>query len=137
MKKRIRTGLVMAMMIFLLAGCGSSTVPLAEVFAQEQLEQQTIQIVDWLNTGAYEEVYETFREDMKEALPLDELKAACEETYGNAGSLVQLGSIAVNGQRIEGQDYATVMVKAEYENQNVTFQVGYDAEMKVVGLYMK
>ena len=44
----------MSIMAVLLAGCGNTTVPLAEVFQQEQLEAQTIQIVDWLNSGAYE-----------------------------------------------------------------------------------
>ncbi len=87
----------MSIMTVLLMGCGNTTVPLAEVFRQEQLEAQTIQIVDFVK-------------------------------YGNT---------VVNGQKIEEEDYAVVMVKAQYEKQNVTFQVGYDAEMKVVGLYMK
>lgn len=137
MKKRISAGLVIMMMVFWLAGCGSNTTPLAEVFVQEELEQQTAQIVDWLNAGEYEKVYETFREDMKEALPVEELKAACDETYGNAGSKVQVSNIVVNGQRIEEEEYATVLLKVEYEHQTVTFQVGYDSNMEVVGLYMK
>lgn len=127
----------MVLLMVVLAGCGSTTVPLADVFQQEQLEQQTMQIVDWLNEGEYEQVYETFRDDMKEALPVDELKSACMETYGDAGSLVQVSSTVVNGQKIEEEDYAVVMVKVQYEKQVVTFQVGYDADMKVVGLYMK
>ena len=127
----------MVLLMVVLAGCGSTTVPLADVFQQEQLEQQTLQIVDWLNEGEYEQVYETFRDDMKEALPVDELKSACMETYGDANSLVQVSSTVVNGQKIEEEDYAVVMVKVQYEKQVVTFQVGYDADMKVVGLYMK
>ncbi|MCI9322659.1 MAG: DUF3887 domain-containing protein [Lachnospiraceae bacterium] len=127
----------MSIMAVLLAGCGNTTVPLAEVFQQEQLEAQTIQIVDWLNSGAYELVYETFREDMQQVLPVEEIRSACAETYGNAGDFVKYGNTVVNGQKIEEEDYAVVMVKAQYEKQNVTFQVGYDAEMKVVGLYMK
>ena len=127
----------MVLLMVALAGCGSTTVPLADVFQQEQLEQQTMQIVDWLNEGEYEQVYETFRDDMKEALPVDELKSACMETYGDAGSLVQVSSTVVNGQKIEEEDYAVVMIKVQYEKQIVTFQVGYDADMKVVGLYMK
>lgn len=77
----------MSIMAVLLAGCGNTTVPLAEVFQQEQLEAQTIQIVDWLNSGAYELVYETFREDMQQVLPVEEIRSACAETYGNAGDL--------------------------------------------------
>lgn len=127
----------MMIIVLCLAGCGSTTTPLAEAFVQEQLEQQTAQIVDWLNAGEYEKVYETFREDMKEALPVEELKTACEETYGNAGSQVQVSNIVVNGQNIDDEDYATVMLKVEYEHQTVTFQVGYDSNMEVVGLYMK
>lgn len=137
MKKRIRAGLVTIMMVLCLVACGSNATPLAEVFVQEELEQQTAQIVEWLNAEEYEKVYETFREDMKEALPVEELKAACEETYGNAGSQVQVSNIVVNGQRIEEEEYATVMLKVEYEQQIVTFQVGYDSNMEVVGLYMK
>lgn len=120
-----------------LAGCSNTTVPLADVFEQEQLEQETLQIVDWLNEQEYELVYETFREDMKQVLPVEELKSACTETYGDAGSLVQISSTVVNGQKIEEEDYAVVMVKAQYDKQIVTFQVGYDADMQVVGLYMK
>lgn len=137
MKKRIKTGLAMMMTALLLSGCGGSKIPLAEVFQQEELEQQTAQIVEWLNAEEYEQVYETFRGDMKEVLPAEELKSACDETYGNGGAFVQITGSEVNGQKIEGQDYAVVMVKAQYEKQTVTFQVGYDANMEVVGLYMK
>lgn len=137
MKKWIAISVLTIMMIVSMTGCGSTTVSLAEAFSQEQLEQQATQIVDWLNEGAYEQVYETFREDMKEALPVEELKSACEETYGNAGAVKQVSNIVVNGQKIDGVDYATVMLRVEYENQQVTFQVGYDTDMKVVGLYMK
>ncbi len=127
----------MLLTVVWLAGCGNQTMPLAEVFRQEQLEQQTIQIVDWLNAGEYEQVYETFREDMKQALPVEELRSACDETYGDAGSFTQIDSTTVSGQEIEEEDYAVVMVKVQYEKQIVTFQVGYDADMQVVGLYMK
>lgn len=127
----------MLLMVVLLAGCGNQTMPLAAVFSQEELEQQTIQIVDWLNAGEYELVYETFREDMKQALPVKELQSACAETYGDAGTFAQIDSTTVSGQEIEEEDYAVVMVKVQYEKQVVTFQVGYDADMQVVGLYMK
>ena len=72
MKKSIKMGIFILLTMVLLAGCGNQTMPLAEVFQQEQLEQQTIQIVDWLNAGEYELVYNTFREDMKQALPMEE-----------------------------------------------------------------
>ena len=130
-------GLAMMAAVLLLTGCGGAKIPLAEVFQQEQLEQQTVQIVEWLNAEEYEQVYDTFREDMKEALPTEELKSACDETYGSGGAFLQITGTEVNGQKIEGEDYAVVMVKAQYEKQNVTFQVGYDANMEVIGLYMK
>ncbi|MDE7223530.1 MAG: DUF3887 domain-containing protein [Acetatifactor sp.] len=137
MKKRIISGIAVLIAIFALTGCGTTTMPLADVFQQEQLEQQTLQILEWLNAEEYEQVYETFREDMKQALPVEELQTACEDTYGGAGAFVQFGNTVDNGQRIEEEDYAVVMVKAQYEEQTVTFQVGYDSEMQVVGLYMK
>lgn len=137
MKKRIVLGMAVLMVMLMLAGCGTTTAPLADVFQQEQLEQQTLQIVEWLNAEEYEQVYDTFREDMKQALPVEELKTACVDTYGSAGAFVQVGNTVVNGQKIEEEDYAVVMVKAQYEKQTVTFQVGYDANMQVVGLYMK
>jgi len=137
MKKSIKMGIFILLTMVLLAGCGNQTMPLAEVFQQEQLEQQTIQIVDWLNAGEYELVYNTFREDMKQALPVEELRSACAETYGGAGNFTQIDSTMVSGQEIEEEDYAVVMVKAQYEKQIVTFQVGYDADMQVVSLYMK
>lgn len=137
MKKNIKLGILAVLMMVLLAGCGNRTMPLAEVFQQEQLERQTIQIVDWLNTGEYEQVYGTFREDMKQVLPVEELQSVCAETYGDAGAFAQIGSKVTSGQKIEGEDYAVVMVKAQYEKKIVTFQVGYDADMQVVGLYIK
>ncbi len=137
MKGKIRMVLAVMIAALLLTGCGGAKIPLAEVFQQEQLEQQAMQIVEWLNAEEYERVYETFREDMKEVLPTEELKSACDETYGSAGAFVQVNGTEVNGQKIEGEDYAVVMVKAQYEKQYVTFQVGYDANMEVIGLYMK
>lgn len=137
MRKSIKTGIIALLMTVMLTGCGNQVLPLAEVFSQEQLEQQTVQIVDWLNAGEYELVYGTFREDMKQALPVEELQSACTETYGDAGAFTQISSTTVSGQKIEEEDYAVVMAKVQYEKQIVTFQVGYDANMQVVGLYMK
>lgn len=137
MRKNIITGILTLFMVVLLTGCGTQTMPLAEVFSQEQLEQQTIQIVDWLNAEEYLQVYETFREDMKQVLQADELRSACVETFGGAGTFTRIDSTTVSGQKIDEGDYAVVMVKAQYEKQIVTFQVGYDADMQVVGLYMK
>lgn len=137
MKKRMTLGIAAAMLAILLTGCGTGKLPLADMFQQEQLEQQTLQIVNWLNEEAYEQVYETFREDMKQVLPIEELESACAETYGDGGDFVQIDSSEVSGQEIEGEDYAIVMVKAQYERQIVTFQVGYDVDMQVIGLYMK
>ncbi len=127
----------MLLTVILLIGCGVQTMPLAEVFAQEQLERQTVQIVDWLNAGEYGQVYDTFREDMKQVLSVDELRSACVETFGGAGTFTRIDSTTVSGQQMEEGDYAVVMVKAQYEKQIVTIQVGYDADMQVVGLYMK
>lgn len=137
MRKNIMTGILTLFTVVLLTGCGTRTMPLAEVFSQEQLEQQTIQIVDWLNAEEYLQVYETFREDMKQVLQADELRSACVETFGGAGTFTRIDSTTVSGQKIDEGDYAVVMVKAQYEKQIVTFQVGYDADMQVVGLYMK
>ncbi len=137
MRKNIITGILTLFTVVLLTGCGTRTMSLAEVFSQEQLEQQTIQIVDWLNAEEYLQVYETFREDMKQVLQADELRSACVETFGGAGTFTRIDSTTVSGQKIDEGDYAVVMVKAQYEKQIVTFQVGYDADMQVVGLYMK
>ena len=124
MRKNIITGILTLFAVVLLTGCGTRTMPLAEVFSQEQLEQQTIQIVDWLNAEEYLQVYETFREDMKQVLQADELRSACVETFGSAGTFTRIDSTTVSGQKIDEGDYAVVMVKAQYEKQIVTFQVG-------------
>lgn len=137
MKKLLSILLLSIVITVLLGGCSSGK--LSDEFEKETVESSAKQVIEYLNDADYDSVTNMFQEDLKEQLSADALKDAVDKTYGNAGAFSEYKNIAILGQKIKStkEDSAVAVVVAKYENQNVTFTINFNTDMKLIGLYMK
>ena len=135
--KKLSIIIIVAVMATLLSGCGSTK--LADSFDKDNVESASKQVVSYLNAADYDSVCSMLREDLQKVLPPEDLKSAVEKTYGNAGSFVDYKNVVIIGQKVKStkEDSAMAIVVAKYENQNVTFTLSFDTDMKLIGIYMK
>lgn len=130
--------LMMAVMAISLSGCSSSK--LASGFDEQTVKQAAESVIEKMNTGSFESITnDMIRDDLKTALSADVLSGAAGQILAGAGTFKSYASEAAVGAKDQktGDDYATVIIVAQYANKKVTYTISFDKQMKVIGLYMK
>lgn len=136
MKKNISMVLVMILAAFLLTGCSSTK--LAEGFDEAAVKETAQEAVDFLIAGEYGECVAMMSQEMQAALTAEDLAAAAEGVNAQVGAFRKYESIAVVGQKDSaGVDCAVAVVVASFEKGKVTYTVSLNANMEVVGFWMK
>ena len=136
MKKSICMAMVMILAAFWLTGCSSTK--LADVFDEATVKETVQKAVDHLIAGEYEECMEMMSQEMQEALTEEALAAAAGDVMAAAGEFQEYKSIAVVGQKDQsGADCAVVVAVASFENNKITYTVSFNADMEIIGFYMK
>ena len=144
MKKRTRTKIrksICAIMIaimaaFCLTACGSAK--LAEGFDEATVKAEAQKALDYLIAGEYEDCRAMMDASMQENLSAEVLAANMEAMTGNTGAFQEYKSVAVVGQKdAEGADYAVAVIVADFESGKLTFNVSFNGQMEIIGLWMK
>lgn len=135
-RKCIWTVLVMVFAAFCLTACSSTK--LAEGFDETKVKEEAQKAVDFLIAGEYEECVAMMDANMQAALSAETLAANVEDMNGKTGAFQEYKSVAVVGQKdAEGTDYAVAVIVADFEKGKVTYNVSFNQEMEVIGLWMK
>ncbi|MCI9142928.1 MAG: DUF3887 domain-containing protein [Lachnospiraceae bacterium] len=136
MKKSICMAMVMILAAFWLTGCSSTK--LADGFDEATVKETVQKAVDHLIAGEYEECMEMMSQEMQEALTEEALAAAAGDVMAAAGEFQEYKSIAVVGQKDQsGADCAVAVAVASFENNKITYTVSFNADMEIIGFYMK
>lgn len=137
MRKITAVIMIVVGMAALLCGCASTK--LSASFNKDDVEASAKQVIKYLNDKDYDSVTKMFQKDLQKQLSADNLEAAVNKTYGEAGAFKEFKNIAILGQKVKstGEDAALVIVVAKYEKQKVTFTISFNTDMKLIGLYMK
>lgn len=135
--KKIFSLILAALMLLSLAACGSAK--LSEEFEEKAVINRAEELVALINTLDYEAVCGELREDLRSALNAEELESAWGEGLQNAGAFVEFSNEAAVSQpsKATGENYAVVVLICKYENAKLTFTISMDAELNIVGMYMK
>lgn len=130
--------LVLVAMTIALAGCSSNK--LASEFDEQAVKQAAKSVIEKMNSGNFESITnDMVRDDLKTALSADVLSGAGGQILAGAGAFESYASEAAVGAKDQksGDDYATVIMVAQYANKKVTYTISFDIQMKIIGLYMK
>ena len=136
--KRRTTGLLAAALlaVLLLAGCG--TRPLPSGMEEEAVGQAGQEIVEMLVAQDYQGVAGAFRPDIAEELGVtaDMIKAEMDKV-SEAGPYVEtISRMAVGGKNKDyGEDYAVAVVYCEHEEKNIAYQLSFDTDLNLIGIY--
>ena len=128
--------MVMILAAFWLTGCSSTK--LADGFDEATVKETVQKAVDHLIAGEYEECMEMMSQEMQEALTEEALAAAAGDVMAAAGEFQEYKSIAVVGQKDQsGADCAVAVAVVSFENNKITYTVSFNADMEIIGFYMK
>jgi hypothetical protein len=132
--KILITVLVLAVTLSACAATG-----LAGIFDQDAVIARGEEIVELVNAQDFESVNAEFRADLRDQLTSNQLKDALGQKVVDAGSFVDFQSITTLGQKSKstGEDYATVVLVGNYQNGTLVFTVTMDANLDLVGFYIK
>ena len=121
--------------LFLIAGCGNS---LSSAFDEELVVTQSETVINLINEKDYVSAEYMMEEAVRDKLSAQVLQDVMDPILEKAGSFVSYKSTSVKGTSSkDGTDYATCVVKAEYENGTLTYTITFDTDYKIAGFYIK
>lgn len=127
---------LIAVLALVLSGCASKGVP--EGFEEETVIANAKEVVMLMSARDYAGVADRFSASMKAALPGDALETAVDAMLANLGTFKEYRSVvAGSGDNPTIGKFAVVVIKAAYDNGEVTYTISIDKEGKLTGLYLK
>ena len=136
-RKKILAGFLGILMLAGVSGCQEA---LSEEFEEDQVIAEAKEMVERINAGELEDVWEdTFNVVMQNGTDPEELQENIDYYMKDKGEFQDFDRIQVRGitDRDTGTPYATVMVLAAYEDGKVMFTISFDTDMKCAGFYVK
>ena len=136
-RKKILAGFLGILMLAGVSGCQEA---LSEEFEEDQVIAEAKEMVERINAGELEGVWEdTFNVVMQNGTDPEELQENIDYYLKNKGEFQDFDKIQVRGitDRDTGTPYATAMVLAAYEDGKVMFTISFDTDMKCAGFYVK
>lgn len=127
--KKLRVPMVAIVLMFVLVACGGNKVDDATAEKYIALAEE---IIELLNEGSYEAIYDTFNDEMKAGLPVENMKEL-EPIIEESGTLQKINKASV--EENEGL-YVTVLV-AKYSKENRVFTISFNDENEVAGLFIQ
>jgi hypothetical protein len=140
--KRSRFNFFVMVMLFsvicftLLTGCAGQR--LSSDFDEAEVKSAAEKVVALINAQDSKGLLELCTVQTKYALTEDVL-AKIYEAIGEGGKFVKVEEISVGGatDKSSEQEYAVVVLKANYEIRNFIYTISFTKQMKLAGLYYK
>jgi hypothetical protein len=135
--KQIRILFMLLVFSITLASCASAK--LADTFDENIVTERAKEVVEMINSQDYDAVNAEIRDDLQDRLTSNQLKDAIGAKLLEAGAFIEYPSITTLGQKSKtsGEDYATVVLVGKYEKSTIVFTISMDANLDIVGLYVK
>lgn len=136
MKKILSFVPLLLLILFLLAGCSSNK--LSSDFDQETVKTAAEDIITQMNDNDFSSILsDKSSSDLSSALSVDQLSSAKTQIMANAGEFKEFKAESIIGEKNDHEDIAVAVIIAQYENQKVTFTLGFNKDMQLCALYLK
>lgn len=121
----------------LLAGCGSSNLPLPAWADGDALTAKAETVLDDLNAKDYGAVTAHFKEVYRATLTDESWESQFTPIFEKTGAFQEYTKTQLLGTKEDtGAEYAVVLVTAKYEKTSVTYRLVFDADSDLVGLFL-
>jgi len=137
MTRRIAAATAMLLLLAALSGC--SAKPLPEGFSADDVGTRAEEIVGYASAGDFESVVAQLRSDLSGAVTADQLAEGWRPTYERVGAFESVKRVAFSGtaDASTGEEYAVAQLLCSHEKGDVLYTLSFDAELNLVGLYLK
>jgi len=140
MKKTIKqffVSLLIAITCLSVAGCAAT--PLPDDFDADEVTARAEEIVGYASDGDYATIIDNLRDDLKDAVTADQLAESWDSTYERVGAFESVKKVVLSGttDSSTGEEYAVAQVLCVHEDGNVLYTLSFDADLCLVGLYLK
>lgn len=134
-RKRIAAGLIVMMVLVLFSGCsgGSGKQELNPAFNEDTLKQAAEKVLDQWNQQDFEAMTGEAAENVKDKMTVEGFSEAWDKYMPKLGAFVKITQKEVG----PNNDYALVIVVAEYANGKAQYTIGFDQEMKLNNFFIK
>jgi len=116
----------------------STPPPLSPDFNEDDVKQAAENVVTLLNAQDKEGLRAIFTEEMNAAITDDvfiQIYAAIEG--GGKFEAIQNTTVAGSTDNNTGEEFATAVVSAKYENKTFTYTISFNKQMQLAGLYYR
>ena len=109
----------------------------SEIFDAETVAEESEEIVLLLNEDSYEELQEKSTDQMRTVMTEEFMQNAKAQLGGDWGEFQDFtNSISVEVVQ-QGKHFALTELTALYENRSVTYQISFNENMELSGIYMR
>ena len=136
MKKTIVLLLAAAVCVMLLAGCGEvEGNPLPEGMEEETVLNAGRRVVELLNAGDYQSVYESMRSDGQSSTSPEAIQSYMEAVLKKVGAYQSETEAMATGQSLKdtGEPYATAVFYCRHEKKNALYRIAFSTELELMG----
>ena len=137
MKKRMSILFICALAVCMM-GCAKTK--LAEEFEEEKVIEEANAVIQMINEGETEAVWEDkFNAKMQSALTKEDWLSAIDPIMKDAGEFQSYEKEAVTGteEPDTGEEFATAVIVAEYENGKNQYTITFNKSMQLTGFFVK
>lgn len=135
--RMILSGMIVVMLGLLMVGCGAA--PLPDGFNADEVTARAEEIVGYASEGDYDTIIDNLREDLKDAVTAEQLSEGWAPTYERVGAFESIKKVVLSGttDSTTSEEYAVAQVLCVHEDGNVLYTLSFDADLQLVGLYLK
>lgn len=137
MKKRMSILFICALAVCMM-GCAKTK--LAEEFEEEKVIKEAKAVIQMINEGETEAVWEDkFNAKMQSGLTKEDWLSAIDPIMEDAGEFQSYEKEAVTGteEPDTGEEFATAVIVAEYENGKNQYTITFNKSMQLTGFFVK
>lgn len=136
--KKLRWGGLLALLVCLLLLCACDGNPLPQGMEEETLLDQGREIVQLLNEGNYDAIYDQMRQDGQETTSVEDIQSYFQAVLDEAGAYKRESDCLATGQKLDsGEEYGTAVLYCKHEKKNVVYRIAFDTDMALMGLQVQ
>lgn len=119
--------------LLLLTGC--SGAPLPEGMEEDAVLDRGREIVQQLNEGRWQDVYDEMRADGQETTSPADIQSYMEALLAEAGAYQKETDQMTTGQKLKdsGEEYATAVFYVKHEKDDMLYRIAFSTELELIG----
>lgn len=124
--------------LVVLCACDTKGNPLPQGMEESAVLDQGRSVMELLNQGNWQAVYDQMRSDAKETTSPEGIESYMNSAVEKAGTFEKEEEGMATGQKLDsGEEYATAVFYCKHSKKDVVYRIAFDTDMVMIGLEIK